>query len=347
MLRRHWDRDSGSKVDDTATLYHRRCRRSSHVRTWRRVPIFPVWMLFVVTCLLLWDTHHPIRKSCYDALVAVSHVATAFSSQPPPRQSQPQQRHIQIRSVLAPEDLVRIRRILLQEYMNPLSIREEHLLVAYEFIVDDNKHHDPDNNHNNNNRKLLKATTSKLSSTSSSSPTLVGFGQLRPLDTTANDSDDGTSRNMELASIYVLPQYRRIGIASQIIQALLTRMESSASSPPTLSDQNEQEIITTTINRKSVNIYLLTLRPTVRLYERHGFRVVEDLNPFRSMMMMMIDRWKPGESKPLRETMSDGVTNNDVPPLPFQIEWIIGSILSNVLGNELVCMMKTTYNTAK
>ena len=48
-----------------------------------------------------------------------------------------QPRNIQIRPVILSsseeeEDLFTIRRLLLQEYMNPLSIRAEHLLVAYD-----------------------------------------------------------------------------------------------------------------------------------------------------------------------------------------------------------------------
>ncbi|KAK4534488.1 hypothetical protein CDCA_CDCA02G0513 [Cyanidium caldarium] len=80
----------------------------------------------------------------------------------------------------------------------------------------------------------------------------VGFGQLRPLSKDA----------LELASMYVLPQYRRRGIASTIIRALLDReTQRLASVPP---EQGRRVVFCLTVGSE-------------RLYKRHGF---VELDPF-------------------------------------------------------------------
>jgi GNAT superfamily N-acetyltransferase len=203
-------------------------------------------------------------------------------------------------------------------------------------------------------------TSSFSSSSSSDSPslftkqvpvrTLVGFGQLRPLET--NDSD--SINYMELASIYVVPQYRHEGIASQIIQALLARVASSSSSSSAASVDRITDSSTSkaapptntmmTASMKPVIIYLLTLRPIVPLYERHGFRViVPHLSFFRNNdIQSMTTTQSPPPPFYQEIQSSDHNMGTRIMPIQLQMEWIIGSILSKLLGNELVCMMKQT-----
>ena len=79
---------------------------------------------------------------------------------------------------------------------------------------------------------------------------ILGFGQIRPLD----------DKYSELASIYVLPQYRRQGVGSALVQELLERHDAD----------------------DDAKICLLTLKPTISFYESHGFaslRSPEDLPP--------------------------------------------------------------------
>jgi GNAT superfamily N-acetyltransferase len=153
----------------------------------------------------------------------------------------------------APSHVPIARQILLSEWMNPLSVSQEHLWVA----VSDNK----DEN-------------------SEGDESLLGFGQMRPL----------SAGCKELASLYVVPSERRKGIATQLISTLLKQQE-----------ENEENHST---------ICLLTLRPTVPLYEPHGFRVVDP---------NAIDL-----------------------PVTLQVEFLLGTMISKLLGNELVCMVRTT-----
>jgi N-acetylglutamate synthase-like GNAT family acetyltransferase len=100
---------------------------------------------------------------------------------------------------------------------------------------------------------------------------VVGFGQLRSLD----------DEYAELASLFVLPEYRHQGIGSQLVDRLLDK------------DQNLHE-----------KICLLTLRPTASFYESHGFEIVE----------------------------------RPVKPLAF--EFAAGTVVSKILGNDIICMVK-------
>lgn len=236
---------------------------------------------------LSYDTNsrRPLHSNDCEALVV------------PVPQQQPKQRTltVQIRPVMSSSDLRTIQWILLQEYMNPLSIRAEHLLVAYGSDSDtttmDDEHDDPN---------IVSTGT-----------TMLGFGQIRPLN--ANGS------YLELASIYVRPSHRRSGIATRIIQALLEQR----ASPITWSDPDDAASNEAITNTTKPIIYLLTLRPTMPLYERHGFRLVDDTT--MQKMSFVVSSSDPDHVKV---------------PTSLQVEWIIGSIVSKILGNDLVCMMK-------
>lgn len=102
---------------------------------------------------------------------------------------------------------------------------------------------------------------------------ILGFGQIRPLD----------GQYSELASLYVLPDYRGQGIGSSVVEELLKRHEDGT------------------------KVCLLTLRPTTSFYEAHGFLPIE--------------------------------SSNDL-PASVQFEFKAGSLISIVLGNDLVCMVR-------
>jgi ribosomal protein S18 acetylase RimI-like enzyme len=177
---------------------------------------------------------------------------------------------VQIRQASA-EHVARARQILFKEAMNPLSISQEHLLVAIaakdsSAVTDFKSSPLLDGSNSNQERERL----------------LAGFGQIRPLD----------DNFAELASLYVLPEFRRMGIATRIITALLQRHDDGAS--------------------KGLAVCLLTLRPTVPLYEKHGFRVVNVNNK----------------------------QQKDVLPRSLQFELAAGSVISAILGNDLVAMMR-------
>jgi ribosomal protein S18 acetylase RimI-like enzyme len=80
------------------------------------------------------------------------------------------------------------RKTMLQQAMNPLSISEQTLLVAYDDDTQD----------------------------------LVGFGQIRPL----------SAEYAELASLFVLPEKRKQGIGSSLVDALLERFDSQKEKGP-------------------------------------------------------------------------------------------------------------------
>ena len=108
------------------------------------------------------------------------------------------------------------RRSILENLMNPLSLSEKNLLCA----IDDK------------------------------SGDLVGFGQIRPLDHGASGC-----KNYELASLFVKPEYRSLGIGSDIVRELLQRFDDCQ-------------------NDSNTSLYLLTLRTTRNFYEAFGFKVL-------------------------------------------------------------------------
>jgi N-acetylglutamate synthase-like GNAT family acetyltransferase len=115
----------------------------------------------------------------------------------------------------SPADRGVIFRSILSEGMNPLGIRTERFLVVEEKDVQSQKNQ------------------------------IVGFGQLRPLSAT----------DLELASVYVAPAYRRRGIASRIVAHLLEEQRRSLHS---VSGPKKRRIFCLTVGNES-------------LYSRAGF----------------------------------------------------------------------------
>ena len=138
------------------------------------------------------------------------------------------------------------RKILFQEAMNPLSISTRTLLVAQ-----------------------------------SDDGTLVGFGQIRPIDAVYS----------ELASLYVDPEHRHQGIGSALVKKLLQRHDSDTLAPP--------------------KVCLLTLQPTTKFYETHGFMVQSRIDDL---------------------------------PAALQFELKAGSLVSTFLGNDICCMVRDDGN---
>ena len=89
------------------------------------------------------------------------------------------------------------------------------------------------------------STKTLLVASEDDSEELIGFGQIRPLD----------EEYSELASLYVTPDRRHLGIGSNIVQALVDRHHTD--------DQHSR-------------VCLLTLKPTVPFYEPFGFRVANE-----------------------------------------------------------------------
>lgn len=127
---------------------------------------------------------------------------------------------LQLRSA-APKEIPYVRKILLQSAMNPLSLHPSNVLVA---VVTD-------------------PLTSKQD-------TVVGFGQIRPLE----------DQFYELASLFVLPEYRHQGIGTKLVGELLRRHDESMG---------------TKGSSLSSTVCLLTLKPTTSFYQKHGFSVVD------------------------------------------------------------------------
>ena len=161
------------------------------------------------------------------------------------------------------KDVSEARRLILMAKMNPLSISEEHLVVA-------------------------RSARSNISDKEDDSEeSFLGFGQIRPL----------TDAYSELASLYVLPQFRRRGIGMALTQELLNRHDAK------FGKVNESVL---------PQVCLLTLRPTMKLYEKCGFREVKDMSTMPTML---------------------------------QLEYQIGLIVSKLLSNELVCMSRPKEET--
>jgi len=164
------------------------------------------------------------------------------------------------------------RQILLRNAMNPLSLSSQTLLVAT--TTNKNNYTDTANNTNE----------------------LIGFGQIRPI----AGSDASV---FELASLYVMPDYRRKGIGKGLVQALLARHDTT--------DDPQQTSI----------LCLLTLRPTASFYEPFGFVIVND------------DNTGP-------KSLDDRSTSLSQLPFSIQLEHAAGKALSFILGNDLVCMVR-------
>ena len=150
------------------------------------------------------------------------------------------------------EDVVLARQLILQAKMNPLSVSQDHLLIA------------------------------RRDGSAGKDNELLGFGQIRPL---TNNFD-------ELASLYVLPEFRRQGVGKALIQELLVRHD---------------ERCKNNSGAKDKDVCLLTIRPTVSLYQKFGFIEVEDISSL---------------------------------PTILQMEYKAGSIISKILNNQLVCMVR-------
>jgi ribosomal protein S18 acetylase RimI-like enzyme len=106
---------------------------------------------------------------------------------------------------------------------------------------------------------------------------MVGFGQVRPLDAAYS----------ELASLYVDPDHRHQGIGSALVEKILERHDADVYSPS--------------------KVCLLTLLPTTKFYEPHGFVV---------------------------QTILDDL------PATLQFEFKAGSLVSSFLGNDICCMVR-------
>lgn len=121
--------------------------------------------------------------------------------------------HVQIRSPTT-EQATAAQHVLLKEIARPYAVAPEYMLVAN--VID---------------------------ACDEGAQVLAGFGQIRPI----------TKRYSELASLFVLPDYRHQGIATKLIARLLERHD----------------------NLNTTTVCLLTLRPKAPLYLRHGFRIVD------------------------------------------------------------------------
>jgi ribosomal protein S18 acetylase RimI-like enzyme len=107
----------------------------------------------------------------------------------------------------------------------------------------------------------------------------VAFGQIRPVN----------ADYCELASLYVLPEFRKQNIGHALVGELLRQFEDDKA-------RNKQR-----------KICLLTLRPTMKFYEQHGFREATDITTL---------------------------------PASIRFEHAAGTVLSSILGNDLACMVR-------
>jgi GNAT superfamily N-acetyltransferase len=198
------------------------------------------------------------------------------------------------------------RQVLLGHAMNPLFVSERNLVVA-----------------TGRNRPTPSTTTASRDGDGDvekkeEEERVIGFGQIRPVpqdekngggveDPTSSSSSDnptGSASLWELASLFVDPEHRRMGVGTAIIQELLRRHDEQQQHP-----QEQEEWEEGTVPEAMV--LLLTLAPTAPLYEPHGFRIVDAMSPeFRNL------------------------------PKSVRLEHAAGKALSWILGNELVCMVR-------
>ena len=130
----------------------------------------------------------------------------------------------------------------------------------------------------------------------------------------------------ELSSLYVMPNFRNLGIGSQIVDELLKRFDDAAAPAATATATTTATTTTTTTTAVSVvsrknqggnndctnnndacGVCLLTLKPTVPFYNKFGFHVVEK--------------------------------EEDIPSF-LRFEMLAGRVISSFLGNEIVCMVR-------
>uniref|UniRef100_A0A7S2XUZ5 N-acetyltransferase domain-containing protein n=1 Tax=Attheya septentrionalis TaxID=420275 RepID=A0A7S2XUZ5_9STRA len=105
---------------------------------------------------------------------------------------------IQFRSA-TPDDVAFARKTMLSEFMNPLSIAQETLVVAFD---------------------------GDSSSSSRGDEAVLGFGQIRPMSLPSSSQTATTVTNTgydELASLYVIPEQRTRGVGRALVQELLSR----------------------------------------------------------------------------------------------------------------------------
>ena len=168
-----------------------------------------------------------------------------------------------------PNDESIIQKYMIQNFMNPLNIHHERFLLAV------NPKNDSD---------------------------IYGFVQLRPLSNNNSNNDDDNDDEIdtlwELASVYVLPNYRHQGIGSVLINTLLEkqnmRVKGDGDTPSLISKEN---------------IYFITLEKTMKWYEQFGFRV-----------------------------LNSNYNGYDSPPKEMKFELIAGGIVTKCLGEKLICM---------
>jgi len=96
------------------------------------------------------------------------------------------------------------------------------------------------------------------------------------------DNESGQNQAWELASVYVLPEWRNRGIGSELVRRIMARH--------------------CMLNRKTNDVYLLTLESTKEWYQRLGFDLTDDT------------------------------------PLSMSLEIAAGGILTNFLGEKLIAM---------
>jgi ribosomal protein S18 acetylase RimI-like enzyme len=150
---------------------------------------------------------------------------------------------IQQHETASSDDVMKARKILFENAMNPLSISKENMIVVYDDFNDE---------------------TIQQQQQRQQQPKLIGFGQIRPIGRSV--SNDGTSviEYSELASLYVEPEYRHRGIGGTIVDKLMERHRQQQ-------QHQQQQKPTTTV---SSVVCLLTLKPLIPFYESHGFQVI-------------------------------------------------------------------------
>jgi ribosomal protein S18 acetylase RimI-like enzyme len=149
------------------------------------------------------------------------------------------------------DDVMKARKILFENAMNPLSISKENMIVVYDDFNDETIQQQQQQQRQQQQQ-----------------PKLIGFGQIRPIGRSV--SNDGTSviEYSELASLYVEPEHRHRGIGGTIVDKLMERHRQRQQQQQ---QHQQQQKPTTTV---SSVVCLLTLKPLIPFYESHGFQVI-------------------------------------------------------------------------